>query len=156
VCLPSTSHVVISPNSIFPAADVLQFALTLEHLENAFYHEALSKFSQEDFRKAGYPSWVRGRIQQIAAHEQTHVDFLVNALTGAGVKAVQRCEYQLCAIIYLLHCTMLMDNFSHITDVESVVHLANALETVGTSAYTGAAGLIAEVCPYRVTLDCSS
>ena len=48
--------------------NVLNFALTLEHLENAFYVEGLKKHSQNDFLKAGLPQWVRGRFEQIAKH----------------------------------------------------------------------------------------
>lgn len=71
---------------------VLNYALTLEHLENAFYHEALGKFDEAAFQNAGLPEWARGRFVQIAAHEQTHVDFLATAL---GANATQPCTYSL-------------------------------------------------------------
>ena len=34
--------------------DVLNYALTLEHLEYAFYRDGLEEFSAEDFTSAGY------------------------------------------------------------------------------------------------------
>jgi len=54
---------------------VLQYALTLEHLEDTFYRQALSKYSAKDFTNAGYDSSVRSRIEMVSADEQSHVAF---------------------------------------------------------------------------------
>ncbi|KAF7979466.1 hypothetical protein HWV62_42283 [Athelia sp. TMB] len=104
---------------------VLNFALTLEYLENAFYSQGLAKHSEADFEKAGLPSWVRGRFEQIAKHEATHVSFLKTAL-GEG-NAVEPCTYDF------------NDN-----SVKDFVDFSGMVETVGTSAYTGAAQLIGD------------
>jgi rubrerythrin len=72
--------------------EILNFALTLEHLENAFYTQGLQKYTQEDFVDAGLPTWARGRWNQIAQHETTHVSFLESVL---GDEAVQPCTYEL-------------------------------------------------------------
>ncbi|KAK7001347.1 protein rds1 [Favolaschia claudopus] len=104
---------------------VLNYALTLEHLESTFYQQGLAKFSASDFKNAGFPDWVRGRFQQISDHEATHVSFLSTALTTAGAEAVAPCEY----------------NFP-LTDVHSFVDSSIILEGVGTAAYTGGAQLI--------------
>jgi rubrerythrin len=82
-------------NTIFPAVDILNFALSLEHLENAYYHERLALYSPEEFIAAGYPTSVRGRFEQIALHEKTHVELLSSAISAAGGKATKPCEYKL-------------------------------------------------------------
>ncbi|KAF8800079.1 hypothetical protein BYT27DRAFT_7263222 [Phlegmacium glaucopus] len=102
-------------------AQVLNFALSLELLERAFYEYGLSRYSKEDFKKAGYPDWVRARFEQIFEHEKTHVQFLESALTAAGDEYVKPCEYT-------------FDDKSPY----DFINLSEALETVGTSAYTGA------------------
>jgi hypothetical protein len=101
---------------------VLNFALTLEHLENAFYAGALSNFSHHDFVHDGLPVWARGRFEEIAAHEKSHVEFLSAAL---GPNATQPCNY----------------SFPY-TSPSSFAALSAALEGVGVSAYAGAAQLI--------------
>jgi hypothetical protein len=101
---------------------VLNFALTLEHLEATFYAGGLSQFDEAAFEAAGFPDWVRGRINQIGNHEASHVSFLATAL---GDSATQACSY----------------NFPY-TDPASFVALATILEQVGSSAYTGAAQLL--------------
>lgn len=76
--------------------DVLNFALTLEHIENAFYTQGLSRFKQKDFVDAGFPDWSYGRLKQIATHEAAHVEFLEKVL---GDKATQPCTYKLSVIL---------------------------------------------------------
>ncbi|PPQ76187.1 hypothetical protein CVT26_009361 [Gymnopilus dilepis] len=101
---------------------VLNFALTLEHLENAFYQGALAQFDAKAFTDAGLPPFARGRFLQIADHEKTHVQFLSSNL---GAQATQPCNY----------------SFPY-TDPKSFTALSQVLEGVGTSAYAGAAQLI--------------
>ncbi|WRT64042.1 uncharacterized protein IL334_000970 [Kwoniella shivajii] len=105
--------------------DILQYALTLEHLENAFYHQYLGQFDQAAFKAAGYPDWVRNRIENIAEHEAQHVALLSGAL---GSAATQPCTY----------------TFPGVTDPTSFVGLATVIENVGVSAYLGAASSIVE------------
>ncbi|KAJ3785713.1 ferritin-like domain-containing protein [Lentinula aff. detonsa] len=98
---------------------VLNYALTLEYLESAFYSGALSNFTEDDFTNDGLPQWARGRFEQIAAHEQAHVQLLSGAL---GANATQACNY----------------SFPY-TSPSSFAALSQLLEGVGVSAYAGAA-----------------
>ncbi|KAI0291217.1 ferritin-like domain-containing protein [Multifurca ochricompacta] len=103
-----------TPNDL----DILNFSLTLEHLENTFYTQGLSRFTQKDFVDAGFPDWSYGRLKQIATHEAAHVQFLESTL---GSMATKPCTY----------------NFPY-DDPKSFVALSHAIEAVGTSAYIGA------------------
>ncbi|KIJ60862.1 hypothetical protein HYDPIDRAFT_31909 [Hydnomerulius pinastri MD-312] len=116
-CVPRARDT--SSGSTPTEVDILNFALTLEHLENAFYTQGLQKYSQQDFLDENLPAWARGRWSQIAQHESTHVTFLEGAL---GDQAVQPCTY----------------NFPD-TDAKSFAAVSFLLETVGVSAYSGAA-----------------
>lgn len=63
-------------------ADILNYALTLEHLEDAFYRQGLSNFTQADFANAGYDATFYGNVQKLSTDESTHVSFLTSALKG--------------------------------------------------------------------------
>jgi len=105
--------------------DILNFALTLEHLESKFYRDGLLQFKEGDFATAGYDAAFYDNLVEISADEDTHVSFLTTALTNIGAPAVAECTY----------------NFG-VTSVETFLAIASVLEGVGVSAYLGAAASI--------------
>ncbi|TPX59933.1 hypothetical protein PhCBS80983_g02165 [Powellomyces hirtus] len=107
---------------------VLNYALTLEHLEAAFYKEALAKFDAAAFTAAGMDPAIRDQMLVVQSHEVTHVTTLTSVIEstfGPG-NAVPPCEY----------------NFG-LDTVAGFVATAAALERTGVSAYTGAIKFIA-------------
>ncbi|KAL8915164.1 MAG: hypothetical protein Q9171_000283 [Xanthocarpia ochracea] len=103
-------------------ADILNYALTLEHLENRFYLQVLDKFSEGDFESAGFEAPFYANLKTVSKDEGTHVSFLTAALKAAGATPVEECTYDF-----------------GLTDVNMAIATASILEGVGVSAYLGAA-----------------
>jgi len=101
-----------------PKSDIaiLNFALTLEYLEAAFYAEAVSK--------GNFNGETKSFADVVAAHEAAHVAFLRKAL---GSKAVKKPKF---------------DFKGTTTDVAKFQATAQALEDTGVAAYLGQAGNI--------------
>lgn len=124
------SAVSAAPANLAKRADIdatiLNYALTLEHLEAAFYAQGIQNFTASDFSSAGFtgPLFYEN-LMQIAIEEATHVTFLTNALSAAGATPVAACTY----------------DFGALTP-ETFMMTASILEGVGVSAYLGAAALI--------------
>lgn len=105
---------------------ILNYALTLEHLEATFYAEGIKNFTQADFYAAGFTEELfYPNLMEIANDEATHVTFLTSAIKAAGFAPVDACTY----------------NFGELTPA-SFMATASFLEGVGVSAYLGAAALI--------------
>ena len=102
--------------------DVLNYALTLEHLEHAFYRDGLKAFTAADFTAAGYAANVYDYFGMIRDHEREHVDTIAQVITDLGGEPVEEAEY----------------DFSY-TDLAGFIGVAQVLENTGVSAYQGAA-----------------
>ncbi len=99
--------------------EVLNYALTLEHLENEFYKQ-VNGSGRLQGNTAAY-------LRIIGQHEQTHVDVLTQAIQQAGGTPVRaRRSY----------------NFAALGDLNSqqgILTVSLALEATGVGAYNGAA-----------------
>jgi rubrerythrin len=117
----------------FDDVEVLNFALTLEHLEYAFYRDGLERFDARDFRKAdvlrGFSNRIKGDVQSrlrvVRDHEETHVDTLRSIISDRGGDPVEEACY----------------DFGYDT-VSEFLGIAAVLENTGVSAYDGAISLI--------------
>ena len=96
--------------------EVLNFALTLEHLEAAFYEMALKEVK-------GLDKETKKIVEEVAKNEKEHVDFLTSAISDAGGEPAKapKVDFQ--------------DAFA---SQESFLKLAQTLEDTGVSAYNGA------------------
>ena len=103
------------------AIDVLNFALTLEYLENEFYMMGNAKSGL-------IPAIDKPVFNQIGKHEQQHVAFLLAAL---GAKAVAKPTFDFTA----------KGAFADVfTNYKTFAVVSHALEDTGVRAYKGQAG----------------
>jgi rubrerythrin len=113
-----------------PDVPLLNYALTLEHLENAFYREGLETFSDDELMNADaladFGEEVRTAVPEhlrtAGAHEAAHVDAISETVEQLGGTPVPEGEY----------------DFGYETPSE-FLGVAQALENTGVAAYAGAA-----------------
>ncbi|WP_372911074.1 ferritin-like domain-containing protein [Salinigranum sp.] len=121
--------------------DVLNYALTLEHLESEYYSMYLGRLggslTQEDFTNSPalegfddqFTNSIFTTLTTIGEHEAAHVDTLETVIETLGGTPVEPAEYDF---------GISMSDGS----VEEFLAVAQALENTGVSAYAGAADRI--------------
>jgi hypothetical protein len=102
--------------------DVLNYALTLEHIETAFYRDGLAAIGEAGITGLGFQPSVFEWLGVIGAHEADHVVTLTSVITQLGGTPVEEATY----------------DFGY-SDAASFLQVAQALEDTGVSAYQGAA-----------------
>lgn len=99
--------------------------MTLEWLEASFYQQGFAQFPDDQFVALGLNAAQLSDLKGVGTSEEAHVELLQSAIAQAGVQPVQPCTY----------------NFGF-TDAAGMVATAAVLESVGISAYLGAAPLV--------------
>lgn len=112
------SNLTATNNATTGDGFILNFALTLEYLQRAFYVSGLNNFTHSDFTTAGFLDPFYDDLVQISNEEQSHIDFLVEALEAADIEATLPLEYM----------------FPYM-DVSAFVSLSSIIEGVSVSAY---------------------
>ena len=106
--------------------DVLNYALTLEHLEYAFYRDGIGLF---DFGTDGFGQSINTNLAAIRDHEAGHVATLTEVVTSLGGTPVAEQAY----------------NFTDAyASIDGFLATAAALENTGVSAYDGAGQFITD------------
>jgi hypothetical protein len=118
---PAMASLVAAQEDFQDDVDVLNYALTLEHLEAAFYQMAGNYSLGADPYGNSIDEWAAA----IGAHETAHVDTLTQVITDLGGEPVAAAEYDF-----------------GVTDAQTFLQTAAVLENVGVAAYDGAGAAI--------------
>ncbi len=100
---------------------ILNYALTLEFLEAAFYKQAVANAAYGDSAD------LKKFAETVAAHEKAHVDFLKKALGSSAIKSPT------------------FDFGNAVTDKATFAATAQVLEDTGVSAYLGQVGNVFQI-----------
>lgn len=98
--------------------EVLNYALTLEHLESAFYRDGVGMY---DLGMDAFGNNIAAYLMMVAQHEADHVVTLTQVITDLGGTPVEEMTY----------------DFGY-SDAMTFLATAAALENTGVSAYDGA------------------
>lgn len=116
----STHSAVHPPAPPHTEIEVLNFILSLEHFQNAFYQEGLANFTSADFAEYGFGADFYSNLTEIASHEHTHVTSLIETLHRLNATPVAACDY-----------------FFNVTSPALFVAYASLIESVSVSSYIG-------------------
>lgn len=106
--------------------DVLNYALTLEHLEFAFYRDGVDIF---DLGTDGFGQSINENLALVRDHEGAHVAALTETVAALGGTPVEELAY----------------NFGDAyADPDAFLATAAALENTGVQAYDGAAQFLSD------------
>ncbi|EMA56056.1 ferritin-like domain-containing protein [Halococcus thailandensis] len=114
--------------------DILNYALTLEHLEAAYYNDFLDTYSESEVERSEVANYFARptlqystyqQIQDVRDHEEAHVEKLTSLIEKLGGNPVEPAKYE----------------FPY-DGIEEFVALSDRIEAVGVSAYAGVAPMI--------------
>lgn len=119
---PALNRLPVAAQGFEDDVDVLNYALTLEHVEYAFYRDGLGQFT---LGEDPFGNSIDEYLAAIRDHEGAHVDMLIQVISDLGGEPVEEATY----------------DFGY-TDAASFLATAAALENTGVSAYDGAGASI--------------